>query len=132
MILSNLPIFGALKERMHWHQARQTVLAQNVANADSPGYRAQDLTEPEFSSLLARAGGVAPARTDSGHMTLAGVGASGWRAAEAGRFETTPSGNSVDLEDEMMKVAQNQMDYQLATTLYSRGMGLLRTALGRR
>ncbi|MGE0230616.1 MAG: flagellar basal body rod protein FlgB [Flavobacteriaceae bacterium] len=128
----DLPIIGALKERMHWQQARQTVLAQNVANADSPGYRARDLAEPDFSALLAR--GTGPARTNAGHMTLAstGMGPESWRAGEAGSFETTPSGNSVDLEDEMMKVAQNQMDYQMATTLYSRGMGLLRTALGRR
>ncbi|MCB1476169.1 MAG: flagellar basal body rod protein FlgB [Rhodobiaceae bacterium] len=132
MAFADLPILGALKERMHWQQARQTVLAQNVANADSPGYQARDIAEPDFSSLLASQTG--PARTNTGHMTLASVGSGtdSWRSSEVRSFETTPSGNSVDLEDEMMKVAQNQMDYQMATTLYSRGMGLLRTALGRR
>ena len=42
--------------------------------------------------------------------------------------ETLP----VSLEDEMMKVASNQMDYQAATTLYSRSLGLVKTALGKR
>ena len=46
-------------------------------------------------------------------------------------YETRPSGNSVNLEDEMLKVAQNQMDYQAATGLYSKSLGLLKTAIGR-
>ena len=49
-----------------------------------------------------------------------------------GGFEARPSGNAVSLEDEMLKVADNQMDYQAATSLYTRGLGLLKTALGRR
>ena len=47
------------------------------------------------------------------------------------RFETTPSANSVNLEDEMMKVAQNQSDYQLAASLYSKGLGLMKIAIGK-
>jgi flagellar basal-body rod protein FlgB len=43
-----------------------------------------------------------------------------------------PSGNAVDLTDEMMKLAANQMDYQAATTLYSKSLNLLKTALGKR
>jgi flagellar basal-body rod protein FlgB len=46
-------------------------------------------------------------------------------------FEITPEGNGVTLEDEMMKVASNQMDYQAATTLYTRSMRLIKTAIGR-
>jgi flagellar basal-body rod protein FlgB len=45
-------------------------------------------------------------------------------------FETTPTGNSVVLEDEMVKVAQTQMDYETVTTLYSKSLGLVRMALG--
>ena len=44
----------------------------------------------------------------------------------------TPDGNSVSLEDQMMKVTQNQMDYQMATSLYARSLGLLKTALGKK
>jgi len=42
-----------------------------------------------------------------------------------------PTGNAVSLEDEMMKVASNQMDYQAATALYTRGLGLIKTAIGK-
>lgn len=140
MALTDLPIFAALRDKMHWHQARQTVLAQNVANADSPGYKARDIAEPDFASMLPGAASQGwmsgPARTDARHIAgfsaAFGAGGSGGEAEEVSSFETTPSGNSVVLEDEMMKVAQNQMDYQLATSLYTRGIGLLRTAIGRR
>ena len=46
--------------------------------------------------------------------------------------ETRPTGNAVSLDDEMLKVAQNQMDYQAATSLYTRSLGLLKTAMGKR
>jgi len=48
------------------------------------------------------------------------------------KYDVRPAGNAVNLEDEMMKVAGNQMDYQAAISLYSRSMGLFRTAMGKR
>jgi flagellar basal-body rod protein FlgB len=47
-------------------------------------------------------------------------------------YETRPSGNAVNLEDEMLKVSQNQVDFQTAANLYQRGLSTLKTALGRR
>jgi flagellar basal-body rod protein FlgB len=49
-----------------------------------------------------------------------------------GGYETRPAGNAVNLEDEMMKVSANQMDYAAATSLYTRSLGLLKTAIGKR
>ena len=49
-----------------------------------------------------------------------------------GDFEVRPTGNAVSLEDEMLKVASNAMDFQAATALYTRGLGLIKTALGKR
>ena len=68
-------------------------------------------------------------RTDPRHIATSS-GAAQFTERRGG-YETRPSGNAVNLEDEMMKVAANQMDYQMATTLYSRGLGLIKTALGR-
>ena len=48
-----------------------------------------------------------------------------------GGYESRPTGNAVSLEDEMLKVASNQMDYQAATALYTRGLALIKTALGK-
>lgn len=119
-------LISALKTKMRWHEARQGVLAQNVANAQTPNFRAYDLTPIDLSSP-----GTAPARTDPRHMSLAAVDPTG-RALNVDGFERTPDGNTVTLEDQMAKAAQNQMDHQLAASLYSKSLGLIRTALGRR
>jgi flagellar basal-body rod protein FlgB len=108
-----------------------------VANADTPNYRGRDLKQLDFHEVLkstsASTGAVKLAATAPGHITGSGVGeATRFATDNRGGFETTPRGNAVVLEDEMMKVAQNQMDHQAATALYSRGLGLLKTALGRK
>jgi flagellar basal-body rod protein FlgB len=69
--------------------------------------------------------------TDPRHFRVAAGGTDSFATAEAQIFEVTPSGNAVTLEDEMMKVTSNQLDYQAATTLYARSIKLIRTALGR-
>ena len=119
-------LIAALKTKMRWHEARQAMLAENVANAATPNFRAHDLAPLELSSPAA-----APARTDARHMTLASADGLG-RARSADGFERTPDGNTVVLEEQMMKSAQNQMDHQMAASLYNKSLGLIRTALGRR
>lgn len=124
-------LMQALKTRMHWNQTRQKLLAENVANADSPGFRPMDVKAPTIRAGGAGGvGGVSLARTSEGHMGIGGR-SDGFDSARARRFETTPSGNAVNLEDEMMKVAQNQSDYQLAASLYSKGLGLMKIAIGK-
>lgn len=132
MAVTDLPLFSMLKTRMYWLEERQRVLAENVANADTPGFRGRDLKQLDFHDMLRTAGGaggVTLAATALGHIQTGG----GKFAVEGrGGFETTPRGNAVVLEDEMLKVAQTQMDHQAATALYARGVGLIKTALGRR
>lgn len=131
MATFDLPLMSMLKTRMQWHQSRQKLLAENVANADSPGFRPRDLREP-LPQALAQGGasrGVALVATHAGHMAGSGAGVS---RGNAPRFEATPSGNGVVLEDEMMKVSQNQSDFQMAATLYGKSLQLLKTAIGRR
>ncbi len=132
MALSDIPILSMLRTRMQWHQERQRVLAENVANSDTPNFRPRDLTPPDFSRSTPQVAALTLARTDPGH--LAGVGIDGsTRFATNGRggYEIRPAGNAVNLEDQMLKVAANQMDHQAAATLYSRSLGLIKTALGR-
>jgi flagellar basal-body rod protein FlgB len=134
MSLTDLNVLSALKIKMGWHQTRQNILAENVANADTPGYRARELRPPDFTEMLngRPSGGPSMTRTNTMHIGVGASGLSSFRLDEAGDYEVSPSGNAVSLEDQMMNVAENQMDYQLATTLYSRSLGLLRTAISRR
>jgi flagellar basal-body rod protein FlgB len=121
-------LMQALKTRMHWHQSRQKVLAENVANADSPGFRPSDLRAPAIGKGNVQT--VSLAQTSAGHMGLSGQ-RGGFDPTKAPRFEVTPNGNAVNLEDEMLKVAQNQGDFQLAASLYSKGLGLMKIAIGK-
>ena len=119
---------------MQWHQERQRVLAENVANAETPGFRPRDLAAPKFEDRLQPTAPIlALARSDPGHLGASASGGAGEFAVERrSRSAVRPTGNAVSLEDEMLKVAANQMDYQAATTLYGKSLGLIKTALGKR
>lgn len=76
------------------------------------------------------AAALGPVRTQAGHM--AGLSsASDFSEEKRDSFEVTPEGNGVVLEDEMMKIAQNQIDHQIATTVYARGIAMVKRAVGR-
>jgi len=133
MSIVDIPALAALRTRMQWHQQRQRVLAENIANSDTPNFKPRDLVEPALKTAQAAVTGtVSLARTDPGHMTLSGGSGDSFDLDRKGQYETRPAGNAVSLEDQMMKVAANQMDYQAATTLYSKSLGLLKIAIGKR
>ncbi len=131
MPISQIPIFSMLRTRLQWHQERQRLLAENVANANTPRFKPSDLAPPEFN----RGGAIRPvavAQTNPGHLSGSSATGGQFQLERSNQFEVRPAGNGVSLEDEMLKVAANQMDFQAATALYSRGLGLIKTALGKR
>jgi flagellar basal-body rod protein FlgB len=116
------------ERRMAWLEARQRVLAGNIANADTPGYQPRDVRS--FASVLAGAKGGAPmATTNARHL----ASASDPLLARPDRsaMDTSPNGNAVSLDKEALKVAETDGAHALATTLHRRYLGLFRTALGR-
>ncbi|WP_319533477.1 flagellar basal body rod protein FlgB [uncultured Cohaesibacter sp.] len=124
-----------LRSKMHWHQARQKVLAENIANADSPGYKVKDLQDFNFERSLKslRPEGLQTRLTNSKHITGQSIFPDGELVGKkVDGFEITPSGNAVVLEEQMMEVTANQMDYQAVTTLYSKGLNMIRMASQRR
>ncbi len=136
MAINDLPILSALRTKMQWHQERQRVLAENISNANTPNFRPSDLIEPKFDNKGANAegamGSLAMMRTASTHIGISGGGQSFRGDGGKSGFLTRPTGNAVNLEDQMLKVSANQMDYAAATSLYSRSLGLLKTAIGKR
>jgi flagellar basal-body rod protein FlgB len=135
MAITDIPILSMLRTRLEWSQARQRVLAENVANADTPQYQAQDLAPLKFEAPTrapASRATVALARTEGGHIAGLGLSQAPFEAQSLANHEVRPTGNAVSLEDEMMKVAANQMDFQAATALYMRSLSLIKTALGKR
>lgn len=132
MDLFQLKLFQRLGERMGWLNARQTVLAQNIANAYTPDFTPRDMKPMDFGQHLAASGGIAPLRTSALHLsgTMPPPGAFA-DARTKHQYETTPVGNSVVLEEQMMQVTQTQSDYQLMTNLYRKHLDMIRMALGR-
>ena len=133
MGLTNIPLFSALTEKIKWHQARQGLLAENVANAETPGYRGRDLKSFGFEEHMRNlsVARIETTVTNPGHISISGAEADGFGARRINSFEVTPEGNGVTLEDEMMKVTANQIDYQTVTSLYTKSLRLIKTALGR-
>jgi flagellar basal-body rod protein FlgB len=139
MDLGNIPLFKAMMSRMSWLSERQQVLAQNVANADTPNFKPRDLTAQSFRDMIggspggATGGSTGPlqlAATQPNHLTPTG-GAPAFRAVVDRSAETSPSGNGVSVEDQMLKVAETANQFQLTTNLYRRHIAMLKTVLGR-
>ena len=110
---------------MAWLDRRAAVLAENIANADTPGWKSRDLKP--FSAAL-DAAGVAPLRTNPMH--LAGT-AGDDAAARALAGESAPDGNTVRVDVEMTKVADTETAQTLVSNLWKSYVGMFRTALGK-
>jgi len=133
MSINDLPVLSALRTKMQWHQERQRVLSENVSNSDTPNFKPRDLVAPKFDKAGGPAessGPLAMLRTSAAHIAPPGGGDKFDQNRRAG-FDTRPAGNAVNLEDEMLKVSANQMDYAAASSLYSKSLHLLKTAIGK-
>lgn len=115
---------------------RQRVIAQNIANSETPGFKAREVTAPDFASLVQEAGKPSVARPRI--ALTSGMSALGARQVMSGNIvldtktsETKPDGNNVTLEDQLLKMGQIQADFATMTGLYRKQMGLLKSAIGR-
>ena len=135
MAISDMPMLSALRTKMQWHQERQKVLADNVANSDTPGFRPSDLVAPKFDKVGGPSAsgpmGTLP-MMKAGGTNIIPTGTSSFSGNSRGAYETRPSSNAVNLEDEMMKSSSNSGDYAAVAALYTRSLGLLKTAIGKR
>ena len=117
-----------VERRLAWLDARQRVLAQNIANADTPGYRPRDVTD--FRRLVASQDGprFGLARTDPRHLATQHDPRT---RVDRVSNETEPNGNAVSLDREALKVADTDTAHALALQLHRSWLGMFRTALGR-
>ncbi len=116
-----------LKERMAYLNQRQAVLAENVANADTPGYKARDLAPFSFGDAMKQAIGMSV--TNPNHIIPASMAGANARSIKEDSIEVLPTGNSVDLEQQMMDVSKTAVDYQGMTSIYKSIGNMLKIAL---
>lgn len=130
MGFTDLPILSQIRGRLSWLDERQRVIAQNVANSDTPGYAARDLAAPtDFARALAQQNGaVRMTRTSAMHMAPANQASGHFQSEKAPDSETTLDGNSVVVEEQMLKMAESRMAYDAAIGLYQKSMQMLRMA----
>lgn len=122
-------LFSAMKNRMSYIGERQGVLSKNIANANTPDYKARDL-EPFKSNVAGGSHKLQMRATNPNHFAGSRGGNGKFQTIkDKDTFETTIAGNNVSLDEEMKKVAQNNLDYQETTNLYKKWSGIMRTAV---
>ena len=134
MNLAEIPLFSMLRGRLGYLAERQKVIAQNVANSDTVRYVAQDLKPFSFDAKVQMhqaQSASAMAQTQAGHMAprneRRGLGAA-YKATKTPDSETTLNGNSVVLEEEMIKMSDARMNYDAAISFYQKSLNILRLA----
>ena len=131
MDLPDVPLLSMLRERMNWLHQRQDVLSENVANADTPGFVAKDLKPLDFEDALSQTGnGASLVTTNTRHIAITPSHIAKFEDHEAPDQESSPNGNSVALEAEMVKVSDTQAQFQAAANLYAKAMTMMKEAIG--
>ena len=136
MDIGDIPIFAMLRARMGYLTDRQRVIAENVANSDTPGFKPHDLKPFDFQAQVLAATQASASNmsaTNPAHMlpTQARKGLSSQKPIKVTDSETTLDGNSVVLEEEMMKLTQARMDYDTAVGFYQKSLDILKLAIRR-
>ena len=137
MDITNLPMFGLIKERLNWVGQRQRVIAQNIANADTPEYRARDIAKFDFQKTLREHGsninngrGVIMRATHPMHVSgRVESAATAGSKADRKPYETAPDGNSVILEEQMVKMNEAAVQHSTMVGLYRKHLGMIKLVI---
>ncbi|VAV95466.1 hypothetical protein MNBD_ALPHA06-1457 [hydrothermal vent metagenome] len=138
MSFDQMPVFSVLRGTMGLLTQRQKLLAENIANADTPGFTPRDVDEKGFQKALhsamrkGRKTAITMQASEAGHFTSSRAGQTGETPVKLLKrpgSETTMNGNSVVLEEEVAKLAQTRMRYETAIGLYQKSLSLLRLGL---
>ncbi len=137
MNFSDITLFNVMRSKLGYLAEKQSVLAQNVANVDTPDYRAKDVKEPDFRKL-AQSMTQSPAQklpmtmTSAKHMTMPAQHSATFEIEDReNTYEQNPDGNNVVIEEEMMKAAETQTEYVKVLNLYRKTVDMFKTAIGR-
>jgi flagellar basal-body rod protein FlgB len=136
-MLEEIDLFRLTGDRMRYLTERQAAIARNVANADTPAYQAQDLAPFSFSSMLLRDGPAAAnlaaplalARTSPGHFAIQPGALPTPRTLSPATYGEKPNGNTVSLEEQMVKSADVSNAFALASAAYAKSLTLMKIGI---
>lgn len=126
----NMNIFQLASQLAAHATQRQALIAQNTANADTPGYKAKDLTP--FAESFSNNGGMALKATRAGHLAPNTGSGTAEVVIDSLFGAESPNGNSVSLEDQMVRAAETRQQHDLAIGIYQKSLQILRTSMGRK
>lgn len=122
-----ISLFGLASERMSYLGMRHQLIAENVANANTPGFAARDLKP--FDQEL-KAAEMRLVQTNQSHFQLTGTATGAMRLdGKTKSWEVVPSGNSVSMEQEMLKASETVTQHALVSNVYKSTFNMLGTAL---
>lgn len=122
----SLDLFRVASDLAQHAGARTAMVARNVANADTPGYRASAL--PAFTEVYRNDSPQALRTNRPQH--LAGSGTAVAASAMASATEPSPNGNTVSIEEQMLLAIEAQREHTRALAIYRHAMGIIRSSLG--
>ncbi len=145
MAMQDLNLMSAMLKKMDWHEERQKIIAQNIANADSVGYRPMDMKPLDFKQILggstsslsmsvagSNGGAMSMAATNSTHFGAENMAGSGQKMPSVKQkdvYEVAPAGNAVVLEDQLLRMNENYTDHAFVSNLYQKNLAMLKMAL---
>ena len=127
MDAKHIGLFDLAEHRLAWASQRQAVLAQNIANTNTPGYKPHDV-QP-FSKRLANVQPVAPARTQPNHLSGTLAVAVPNEVVDRTHMHSA-DGNAVSLDEQLVKLAETETAHSFVTSIYRTYLGMFNTALG--
>lgn len=131
MDLKNLSVFNMANQNMRYLQARQQVIAENIANASTPDYLARDIEKPNFGQEISAAAGLKMTTTNPKHLSSVGIkdDSAGYRVYTPQPSEAlTIDGNGVILEQQMNEASKASSEYKRMITIYNKYKSMLQMA----
>jgi flagellar basal-body rod protein FlgB len=137
MDINSLGLVSGLRQAMGEQLRRQQVIAENIANAETPGFKAREAVAQDFPAAFAaladdsRTSIARPRVSPTERAVALGAAPIAEETRRAAAQETRADGNNVSLEGELLKMGDVQAQYAALTSLYRKSLGLIRTAVGR-
>jgi flagellar basal-body rod protein FlgB len=126
----NLTLFRMAHAMASHAGTRQAVIAQNIANADTPGYRPVDVAP--FRDLITKGTQVGMRATRPSHLHTGSTAGDPRIAAAPLTGQSSPNGNGVSIEEQMLNAVETKRQHDRALAIYKSTLGILRTSIGRR
>ncbi len=133
MTVQNIALFKALGAKLDYLDHQQKITAQNISNADTPNYKARELTDPDFSQVLGKIvkeNKVHVDVTKQGHMPSPNEVREGQNRKQGSFYEVAPGKNAVILEEQMLKAQKTSADHSLMMNIMRKNVGMIKTAIG--